>query len=150
MIESCEHGLDLLAKSMLLTGARPGELAAMNISDFDSRLGAITLRGKTGERIVAVSTEAARFFAERGKNKIGQTPMLSIDYGHRWNKDSWKKIFKKAVEKAGLPEFVVLYSIRYTAISEMILAGMDSLIVAKLVGTAVAMIESNYGHLRHT
>ena len=31
----------------------------------------------------------------------------------------------------------------------MILAGIDSLIVAKLAGTSVAMIESNYG-LRHT
>jgi len=42
-----------------------------------------------------------------------------------------------------------MYSLRHTAISEMILAGMDSFIVAKLAGTSVAMIEANYGHLRH-
>ena len=122
----------------------------MNISDFDPRLGAITLRGKTGERTVAVSTEAANFFAACSKDKIGQAPMLTTDYGQRWNKDSWKKIFKQAVERAGLPDTVVLYSLRHTAINEMILAGMDSLIVAKLAGTSVAMIESNYGHLRHS
>jgi hypothetical protein len=32
----------------------------------------------------------------------------------------------------------------------MILGGMDSFIVAKLTGTSVAMIEANYGHLRHS
>ncbi len=70
--------------------------------------------------------------------------MLATSYGQRWNKDSWKKIFKDAVEAAKLPDAVVMYALRHTAISEMILAGMDSFIVAKLAGTSVAMIE---GHL---
>ena len=76
--------------------------------------------------------------------------MLATSYGQRWNKDSWKKIFKEAVETAKLPSAVVMYSLRHTAISEMILAGMDSFIVAKLAGTSVAMIEANYGHLKHS
>jgi hypothetical protein len=31
----------------------------------------------------------------------------------------------------------------------MIMGGMDSFVVAKVTGTSVQMIESNYGHLRH-
>jgi integrase len=150
LLEACPADLQLLAKAMLLTGARPGELASLLANDFNKQLGALTLRGKTGERTVAISTAAANFFADICKDKIGAAPMLTTSYGQPWNKDSWKKIFKEAVEKAKLPNTVVMYSLRHTAISEMILAGMDSFIVAKLAGTSVAMIESNYGHLKHS
>lgn len=150
LLDSCTDDLKVLVKAMLLTGARPGELAKLNANDYDKHLGCITLTGKTGPRTVALSTAATGFFSEAAKDKIGATPMLTTSYGQRWNKDGWKKVFKEAVTAAKLPDTVVLYSLRHTAISEMILAGMDSFIVAKLAGTSVAMIESNYGHLRHT
>lgn len=150
LLDVCPEDLGFFVKGLLLTGARPGELAQLNACDFDKRLGVLTLRGKTGERTVAISTQAANFFAEICLNKIGQAPMFTTSYGQRWNKDSWKKIFKTAVERAGLSDGVVMYSLRHTAISEMILAGMDSFIVSKLAGTSVAMIESNYGHLKHS
>lgn len=142
--------LQTLATAMLLTGARPGELATLNASDFDKRLGVLTLRGKTGSRTVAISTAAAKFFADLVKEKIANAPMLATAFGQRWDKDAWKKPFKAAADAAGLPVSVVMYSLRHTAISEMILAGMDSFIVAKLTGTSVAMIESSYGHLKHS
>ncbi len=150
LLKACPDDLKLLVKAMLLTGARPGELATLNASDFDKRLGCLTLRGKTGARTVAISTAASAFFTEIAKDKIGAAPMLATSYGQRWNKDSWKKIFKDAVDAAKLSSAVVMYSLRHTAISEMILAGMDSFIVAKLAGTSVAMIEANYGHLKHS
>jgi len=149
LLAACPEDLALFVKAALLTGARPGELAALNAGDFDKQLGALTLTGKTGRRTVAISSAAVAFFIEVGKDKLPAAPMLATAYGQRWNKDSWKKVFKDAVEAAKLPDAVVMYSLRHTAISEMILAGMDSLIVAKLAGTSVAMIESNYGHLRH-
>ena len=148
LLDACDEDLRLLVKGLLLTGARPGELAVLNASGFDKRLGA--LRGKTGERTVAISTAAVGFFTDISQDKIGQAPMFTTSYGQRWNKDSWKKVFKTAVERAGLPDGIVMYSLRHTAISEMILAGMDSFIVSKLAGTSVAMIESNYGHLKHS
>lgn len=150
LLKACPDDLKLLVKAMLLTGARPGELANLSASDFDKRLGCLTLCGKTGRRTVAISTAAATFFAEINKNKIAAAPLLTDSFGQRWNKDSWKKIFKEAVTSAELPVAVVMYSLRHTAISEMVLAGMDSFIVAKLTGTSVAMIEANYGHLKHS
>jgi integrase len=150
LLNACSDDLKLLVKAMLLTGARPGELATLNASDFDKRLGCLTLNGKTGARTVAISTAASSFFGQCCKDKIAAAPMLATSYGQRWNKDSWKKVFKDAATAAKLPEAVVMYSLRHTAISEMILAGMDSFIVAKLAGTSVAMIEANYGHLKHS
>lgn len=150
LLNACQDDLKPLVKAMLLTGARPGELASLNACDFDKHLGCLTLTGKTGPRTVAISTAATAFFTEASKDKIGAAPMLSTSYGQRWNKDSWKKIFKEAATAAKLADTVVMYSLRHTAISEMILAGMDSFIVAKLAGTSVAMIEKTYGHLRHS
>jgi integrase len=149
LLGKCGDDLRQLVKAMLLTGARPGELAALNASDFDRKFGAVTFRGKTGERTVPVSTAAEAFLSELAKDRIGNAPMLAPSTGGRWTKDSWKKPFKEAVISAELPDDVVLYSLRHTAISEMIMSGMDSFVVAKITGTSVQMIESNYGHLRH-
>lgn len=150
LLNTCPDDLKMLVKAMLLTGARPGELATLNACDYDKSLGCLTLTGKTGPRTVAISTAAATFFNEASKNKIGNAPMLATSYGQRWNKDVWKKVFKEAVTAAKLPDTVVMYCLRHTAISEMILAGMDSFVVAKLSGTSVAMIEKTYGHLKHS
>lgn len=149
LLEKCPDDLRQFVKAMLLTGSRPGELAALNACDFNKKLRTLTLRGKTGERTVAISTEAAAFFAEITKNRIGNVAMFLRADGGRWDKDSWKDVFKDAVNAAGLSGGVVMYSLRHTAISEMIMAGLDSFLVAKLTGTSVAMIESNYGHLKH-
>ena len=150
LLDACPADLAEFIKAALLTGARPGELASLNAGDFDKNLGALTLTGKTGTRQVAISTAATAFFSEVSRDKLPAAPMLATAYGQRWNKDSWKKLFKNAVAAATLPDAIVMYSLRHTAISEMILAGIDSFIVATLTGTSVAMIEKNYGHLKHS
>jgi integrase len=150
LLSACPEDLALFVRAALLTGARPGELANLNAGDFDKSLGALTLSGKTGARTVAISSAAVSFFTDASKSKLPSAPMLATIYGQRWSKDGWKKIFKTAASTVKLPEAVVMYSLRHTAISEMILAGMDSFVVAKLTGTSVSMIEKNYGHLRHS
>ncbi|WP_261534626.1 tyrosine-type recombinase/integrase [Burkholderia multivorans] len=149
LIEACPSDLRHLVTAMLLTGARPGELANVNAQHFDRAQGTLALDGKTGYRVVTLSSAALAFFAEQAKGKIGNAPLLATAYGQRWNKDSWKKPFKEAVGTAKLPPTVVMYSLRHTAISEMIAAGMDSFKVAKMAGTSTAMIDKHYGHLRH-
>ena len=149
LLEACAPDLRLLATAALLIGARPGELAKLDARDFDRYANTLTLTGKTGSRTIALSTKAAAFFAKQAKGKLPGAPMLLRDDGLRWTKDTWKDRFVEVRQRAGLSDDVVLYSLRHTAISEMILAGMDSFLVAKLCGTSVPMIESNYGHLRH-
>lgn len=139
-----------LVEALLLTAARPGELAAVAVRDFDKKQGTLMIPdGKTGRRIVTLSSEAAKRFENVAKNKIGNTWLFTRCDGQQWTKDRWKKIFKRTVEKVGLPDDVVIYSIRHTAISEMISGGMDSFIVARLSGTSTTMIDKHYGHLKH-
>ncbi|WP_175920759.1 tyrosine-type recombinase/integrase [Burkholderia pyrrocinia] len=149
LVDACPEDLQQLVKAMLLTGARPGELANANVQHFDRDQGTLALEGKTGYRVVTLSSAAVEFFAQCAKDKIGNAPLLANAFGQRWNKDLWKKPFRSAATEAKLPSTAVLYSLRHTAISEMIAAGMDSFVVAKLAGTSTAMIDEHYGHLRH-
>lgn len=148
LLEKCDVDLRNLLTALMLTGARPGEIARLNATDFDRKQKTLTLNGKTGQRTVAISSLAAKFFTELSQEAIGTSPMLRKADGGRWNKDAWKKPVKAAAKAAGLPLDVVAYSLRHTAISEMIMGGMDTYKVAALTGTSVVMIERNYGHMQ--
>lgn len=149
LLEHCEPDFRSFCEALLLTGARPGELANADLVDFDAVQGTLTLEGKTGRRTVSLSTAAIRHFKEASQNRIGRQPLLLCNPAQRWDKERWKRAMKKAVRAAQLPDDVVVYSLRHAAISEFIIGGMDSFIVAKLTGTSTDMIDRHYGHLRH-
>lgn len=150
LFSKCSLDLQHLLQALLLTAARPGEIAACLVSDFDRKHGTLRIReSKTGERVVTLSTAAIEFFKELSQDRIGNGPLILRANGTRWQKDAWKKPIRKAVASAGLPSDVVLYSLRHAAISEMISGGMATAVVAMLAGTSAAMIEAHYGHLNH-
>jgi len=149
LLKACPDDLRALVTALLLTGARPGELAAASAASFDKKQGTLSLTGKTGHRISTLSTAARQFFAEQVKGKTPKAPLIARADGKYFDKDSWKKLFSAAVKKAGLPDSIVMYTLRHTAITEMVNSGMDSFIVAKLTGTSTAMLDKHYGQLRH-
>ena len=149
LLSHCTQHLRDLVKALLLTAVRPGEIAAANVGDFNKDEGTMVLTGKTGRRTVTLSTAALTFFKECAKDKLPAAPLLSDEFGRRWNKDTWKKPFREACKAAKLPEDVVMYTLRHAAISDMIAGGVDSFVVARLAGTSTTMIDKHYGHLRH-
>jgi integrase len=148
-VTACAEDIRQLVKAMLFTAARPGELAKASVKHFDRQQGTLALDGKTGYRIVSLSSSAIKFFKEQTMDKIADAPIFTTEYGQRWNKDSWKKPIKEAAKAAELPPTIVMYSLRHTAISEMIANGIDSFEVARMAGTSTEMIDKHYGHLRH-
>ena len=150
LMEHCPPPLAALVTALLLTGARPGEVASARVGDIDFNQGVMRLSGKTGARVVTLSSRAVAFFKTQTKDKLPTAYALTDAFGNAWNKDAWKKPFKQAVTAAGLPRDVVVYTLRHTAISELIAGGMDSFLVARLAGTSTAMIDRHYGHLCHT
>jgi integrase len=150
LFSKCSPDLQALLRALLLTAARPGEIAACIVSDFDRKHGTLRIRdSKTGERVVTLSTAAIEFFNAQSQDRIGNAPLIIRVNGIAWKKDAWKKPIRTAVVAAGLPSDVVLYSLRHAAISEMISCGMSTAVVAMLAGTSAAMIEAQYGHLNH-
>jgi len=146
--ESARGAVRDLIAAAALTGARPGELVNARRSAFDARTGTITLTGKVGSRTIPLSPDACALFERLSKNKLPTAYLLVKDNGERWTRTSeWATLVKDAASRAGLPQDVVLYSLRHSAISEMLKAGMATLEVARLVGTSLGQIEEHYGHI---
>ena len=57
--------------------------------------------------------------------------------------------FQTVRKRAGVRGTITIYSFRHLWISEMLMAGVDVLLVARMAGTSVAMIERVYGHFRN-
>lgn len=139
---------DLLEAAML-TGARPGELVNATRGQFDARTGSMTFTGKTGSRTVPLSPAAAAVFKRAAASKLPTAQLFTRDDGKPWGHSDWDKLVREAAEKAGLPAGVCLYTLRHSFITTAIQEGMNTLEVARLVGTSVMMIEKHYGHLVH-
>src|SRR5690606_9678616 len=95
LLAACPHDLALLVRAILLTGARPGELAALRVPDFNKHQGVVLFpKGKIGARSAQLSSDAIGFFTELTKDRIGNTPLLLRADGKMWGKDAWKEPFR--------------------------------------------------------
>ena len=128
---------------------RPGALAKLKVSDFDQRTNELSITSdKTGARRIALPNIIASIFKDQCKNKLPSAPIFSKADGSPWNKDAWKGPVKDAVLAAGLPDQAVMYSLRHSAITDLIINGVDPLTVSRLSGTSLMMIQKHYGHLQ--
>jgi len=137
-------------RAILLSGARPGEIAKLRVGDYTRGTGElhVPFDTKVGGRTIIVSSQMRELVERCAAQRPPVDPLFARIDGRFWNNDAWKRPFKRAVIKAGLDPRVVPYCLRHTAITEFILAGIDSAIVAAWAGTSVRMIEQTYGHFR--
>lgn len=150
LITHAAKDLAALITALSLIPLRPGAVAALTVASFDKRLGVLTVgKDKAGrDRKINLPTSTAAFFAEQAKDKLPTAPLIARADGQFWNKDSWKYPFKDAAKAAGLPLDAVVYNLRHSAITDLIaLHRLDTMTVAQLSGTSLAMIEKHYGHL---
>jgi len=132
LIAECPDDMAKLLRALSLIPLRPGALAALTVAKFDARLG-----------VLAIGKDKAQC-----KGKLLSSPLLTRADGKAWGKDDWKGPIKVAAHAAELPPETVLYALRHSAITDLVVNGLDLLTVAQLSGTSVAMIEKHYGHLR--
>lgn len=149
LLMHCREDFKSFIRALLLTGARPGEVAKVVAADIDRVQGTLGLSGKTGRRTVTLSTKARHFFEAEGEGKAGGDFVFVNSWNNPWTKDTWKEQFRAAANAASLPSDFVVYHLRHTAISEMLVAGMSSGLVSQLAGTSTEMIHRHYGHLLH-
>jgi integrase len=151
LLKHCSPELAMFLKSLMLTGARPGELAAIDLGHLDIKNKVLRIaKSKTGPRDVPLSSDAFALLKEAAKGKVGaSTPLLSRIAGQRWTKEAWRDEIKEAVTAAKLNPEVVAYTLRHSAITDMLTAGVSIFVVSKLAGTSIKMIEKHYGHLLH-
>lgn len=145
LIAAATPDLTTFLQAMLLTGCRPGELASCTVGDLDPA-GLLTVTGKTGRRTIPLSPKALTLLKSAAGRRDVDEPLLTRS-GVAWTRFEWRDAFQEARKAAGLPETVVMYSLRHVAISEMLVSGMDPMTVSKIAGTSIEMISRHYGHL---
>lgn len=134
-----------LIEAGYLTGARLGELTALDVRDFDAARSLLVIRkGKTGARVVSLSAESVRFFKMAGGERPTDAVLLPRADGERWGKSEQHRPFKRAAADAVLSSSASFYSLRHSHISRAIEAGMPLSLIAENCGTSLSMIQRNY------
>lgn len=134
-----------LIEAGYLTGARLGELTALNVKDFDAKRALLVIQqGKTGARVVSLSAESVAFFRRIAANRLPEAPLLPRADGSRWGKSEHFRPFRRAAEDAALPQSASFYALRHSHISRAIEAGMPLSLLAENCGTSLGMIQHNY------
>lgn len=134
-----------LIEAGYLTGARLGELTALDVRDFDAARSLLIIRtGKTGARVVSLSAESVQFFKKLAGNRTPNAALLPRADGERWGKSEQHRPFKRAAAAAGLPASASFYSLRHSHISRAIESGMPISLLAENCGTSLSMIQRNY------
>ncbi len=146
-LEAMRPPLRDVATCVALTGCRPGDPTVCLRKDYDARTGVVRFTTKNHDRKVPLSPDAKALFDRLAKAKLPSAHLFVREDGEPWTSRDWHEQVKAAARAADLPRETVLYTLRHCWITDAIVAGMDLLTVARLVGTSVAMIEANYGHL---
>lgn len=128
-----------------LTGCRPQEARAVEARHF--RSGVIVFprvesKGKLRERVIWLG-EKAKEIVVRLVAKYPTGPIFRRK-GKAWSPQVLVSWFKRLKAKTGIPNLCA-YSIRHTYATECVINGMDSIILAKLMGHSnTKMLEAVY------
>lgn len=128
------------------TGARPGELAGATAAGLDERVGTLRVVGKAGERTLFLTAKALdvlrRLAAERPEG-----PLFLNARGRPWNRNAVRCALRRVRARTGIA--AKAYQLRHLFASRAIERGVDSLIVAELMGHSdTSMLQEHYAHHR--
>ncbi|MBN8727602.1 MAG: tyrosine-type recombinase/integrase [Xanthomonadales bacterium] len=151
LLDAIEDGhLRAFVHALCVLPLRPGALAALSVADFDMHAATLNVRhDKAGAgRVVPLPATAAKLLREMTRGKLPGAPLFARADGGWWIKHNWMGPIRAAAAAAELPEGSTAYTLRHSAITDLVTAGADLLTVATLAGTSVQMIQDHYGHLQ--
>ena len=145
----CGPEIAALASACWHTGARPSELARALREYVAPNGSAIALpTGKQGSRrITFPRSEWEGLAKRREETRIGRA-VFPDHLGGTWTRHTWARAWVPARDAAGLPREANIYQLRHSWISRNVAAGVPLAVVAKQVGTSIAMISQVYAHLQ--
>lgn len=150
LLKHLPHDAKDFAEGLCLLPLRPGALAKLKVTDFDSRrkeLVVPTDKAGAGRKIL-LPENVNELLKRLAKSKLPAAHLFTRADGGEWGKDAWKKPIKSAATSAGLPAGATAYTLRHSTITDLVQSGIPLLTVAQLSGTSARMIEAHYGHLQ--
>jgi integrase len=149
LVNAAEPGFRELVQGALYTGARYGDLAAMNVGDFNADRGLVmSSNGKAGRpHPVYLTDEGVAFFKRQTAGRPSDAPMFAHPDGNRrWRKSDQLRPMKKAAQAANVD--VSFHGLRHTYASQLVMQNVPLLVVAQNLGHSdTRMVEEHYGHL---
>ena len=139
-----------LVTAALLTGARYGELARLDVGDFDPVARTILIRrSKSGRaRHVPLTDEGVVFFMRIAAGREADEPMLIREDGSRWGECHQIRPMREACEAAKIAPPVSFHCLRHSFASLAIMNGAPLMVVASSLGhSSTRMVERHYGHI---
>ena len=139
-----------LVQAALQTGCRYGELACLEVRDFNSDAGTLAIRqSKSGKpRHVVLTDEGAKLFAALVAGRNGREPMLRKAAGQPWGQGHQVRPMQETCERAKVNPPINFHGLRHTWASLAVMNGMVPMVVARNLGhTDTRMVEKHYGHL---
>ncbi len=149
LLQHCTPALRLLTMGALYTGCRVGELANLRVEDVGHQIFGLRIAAfKRGPaRFVFLPDEGMAFFLSCCDGKFGSDRVFHSDMGKVWQRQH-TNLFRRAVERAGLPKAFVFHGLRHTYASDLVRQGVPLDIVSRQLGHAdVKTVSSTYGHL---
>jgi integrase len=139
--------LGLWAETAAVTGARPSQLARLDVADLqdgrdDPRL-LMKGRKRIDRRPVPIPAGLAAKLRQASSGQLGDAPLLPKADGTRWRSSDHSRPFAEAAALAALPGTTV-YALRHSSIIRSLLAGVPVRVVAALHDTSTQIIETNY------
>lgn len=135
--------------ALCLLPVRPGSMSNLTAASFIKKSAELVIGIDKGheERRIHLSAAAARLMTEQAKDKLPAAPLFMQANGKAWDKNTWKVPIRQAAAAAKLDPATCAYTLRHSTITDLVVAGVATLVVAKIAGTSVEMIEKHYGHL---
>jgi integrase len=153
LINASEGEFRDLVQAALLTGCRFGELAALQVHDFNHDAGTLHIRvSKSGKnRHVVLNDEGIGFFKALVAGRLGAEILLRKPDGGRWMKSNQQRRMAEACARAKIEPPANFHALRHTYASHAAMAGAPLLVIAKNLGHSdTRMVERHYGHLSRT
>jgi integrase len=138
-----------LVHAALQTGARYGELAKLEVQDFNLDAGTVAIRhSKSGKmRHVTFTEEGVAFFRHHCTGHRGDELMFSHG-GKAWGKSCQAQPMRDAVQRARITPSIGFHGLRHTWASLAVMKGVPLIVVARNLGHRdTKMVEHHYGHL---
>ncbi len=152
LINACDEELRPLVTAALLTGCRYGELARLEVCDFNPDAGTVAIRkSKSGKpRHVVLTEEGVAFFTRHCAGRKGHEIMFTNN-GRAWKASEQARPMAAACDRAQLIPHITFHGLRHTYASLAVMNGVPLMVVAKNLGhTDTRMVEKHYGHLAET
>jgi integrase len=123
-----------LVQAALATGMRYGELARLEVHDFDARSGTLRVgRSKGGKsRHVYLTAEGVEFFTGLCAGRAGAELTLTRENGEPWRASNQEQRMRDAVERAKISPPISFHGLRHSFASLSVMAGMPLFVVSKV------------------